>query len=273
VAELWPLPTIAKVILQYAVATAVKQESCRKTMWATDKILESLRLYVVDANPGGEDRYAMERLRMVEEINEMAHEVQGFVATPISEKVLTIMGRVPRHRFVPEYEIHGAYYNCPLPIGHGQTISQPYIVALMTELLAAGKQDSVLEIGTGSGYQAAILAEMVGKVYCLEIIEPLGTRAANLLSALGYANVQVKIGDGYQGWPEYAPFDRIIVTAAAPNVPQPLLEQLKPGGRMVIPMGDFAQELVLITKSSDGKLDYKNVLPVRFVPLTGGIRR
>jgi protein-L-isoaspartate(D-aspartate) O-methyltransferase len=239
-------------------------------MWAPDKILEFLRLYVADVNSVGKDRHAMERLRMVEEISAMAHEVHGLVATPISKKVLTVMEKVPRHRFVPEYENHGAYYNSPLPIGHGQTISQPYIVALMTELLAAEKQDSVLEIGTGSGYQAAILAEIVDKVYCMEIIEPLGTRAANLLSALGYANVQVKIGDGYQGWPEYAPFDRIIVTAAASHVPQPLLDQLKPGGRMVIPVGDYAQELVLITKSQDGKLHYRNVLPVRFVPLTGG---
>ena len=207
---------------------------------------------------------------MVEEISAIAREVHGLVATPISEKVLTVMEKVPRHRFVPDYESHGAYCNSPLPIGYGQTISQPYIVALMTELLAVEKQDSVLEIGTGSGYQAAILAEMVDKVYCMEIVEPLGTRAANLLSVLGYANVQVKIGDGYQGWPEYAPFDRIIVTAAASHVPQPLLDQLKPGGRMVIPVGDYAQELVLITKSQDGKLHYKNVLPVRFVPLTGG---
>ena len=241
-------------------------------MWAPDKILEFLMLYVADADPGGEDRYAMERHRMVEEINAMAHEVHGFVATPISKKVLAIMDKVPRHRFVPDYESHGAYYNSPLPIGHGQTISQPYIVALMTELLAVEKQDSVLEIGTGSGYQAAILAEMVDKVYCMEIIEPLGTHAANLLSALGYSNIQMKIGDGHQGWPEYAPFDRIIVTAAASHVPQPLLDQLKPGGRMVIPVGGYAlaQELVLITKSQDGKLHYKDVLPVRFVPLTGG---
>ncbi|MDD5179789.1 MAG: protein-L-isoaspartate(D-aspartate) O-methyltransferase [Gallionellaceae bacterium] len=222
--------------------------------------------------PADGDRHTLARHRMVEEIKAMANETYGHEPMPISEKVLSVMGRVPRHRFVPEEESYGAYYNHPLPIGHGQTISQPYIVALMTELLMVGKQDRVLEVGTGSGYQAAILAEMAGEVFSMEIIEPLAARAATLLNELGYANVQVKVGDGNYGWPAHAPFDGIIVTATADHVPQPLLDQLKPDGRMVIPVGDwsYAQELILITKSRDGALQRKNILPVRFVPLTGG---
>ncbi len=223
-------------------------------------------------DPVGDDRYVTARHRMVEEIKAMANETYGHEPMPISGKVLSIMGHVPRHRFVPENECYGAYYNHPLPIGYGQTISQPFIVALMTELLALGKQDRVLEVGTGSGYQTAILAEMAGEVFSMEIVEPLAARAANLLNELGYTNVQVKAGDGNKGWPEHAPFDGIIVTAAANHVPLPLLDQLKPGGRMVIPVGDwpYAQELTLIAKFQDGMLQQKNILPVSFVPLTGG---
>lgn len=219
----------------------------------------------------GDDRYSKARHRMVEEIKAMANEAYGMEPMPISKKVLSVMEHVPRHRFVPEAEHYAAYDNHPLPIGHGQTISQPYIVALMTELLALDKQGRVLEVGTGSGYQTAILAEMTGEVFSLEIIEPLAARAANLLNELGYTNVQMKAGDGNEGWPEHAPFDGIIVTAAADHVPQSLLEQLKPGGRMVIPVGDwpYSQELMLITKSRDGTFQQKNILPVSFVPLTG----
>ena len=200
----------------------------------------------------------------------MTHEVSDFTpASTISERVLSLMTKVPRHRFVPVEDIPYAYYNHPLPIGHGQTISQPYIVALMTELMALNEKSCVLEVGTGSGYQTAILAEMANKVYSLEIVEPLATKAKNLLSELGYANVQVKLGDGNEGWPEHAPFDGIIVTAAADHVPLPLLDQLKPGGRMVIPVGNWPriQELILITKSRDGVTHQENILPVSFVPL------
>ncbi|HEX5364831.1 MAG TPA: protein-L-isoaspartate(D-aspartate) O-methyltransferase [Gallionella sp.] len=217
------------------------------------------------------DRHAVARRLMVEEIRAMANETGDVVARPISDRVLSVMAEVPRHRFVPEGESYCAYFNHPLPIGYGQTISQPYIVALMTDLLALDRRHRVLEVGTGSGYQTAVLSEMAGKVYSMEIVEPLAARAANLLRKLGYANVQVKSGDGHAGWPEQAPFDSIIVTAAADRIPQPLLDQIKPGGRMVIPVGDcsYVQELILITKDIDGLSHRKDILPVRFVPLTG----
>jgi protein-L-isoaspartate(D-aspartate) O-methyltransferase len=181
------------------------------------------------------------------------------------------MGKVPRHRFVPERAVRDAYRNHPLPIGEGQTISQPYIVALSTDLIDPQPGHVVLEIGTGSGYQAAVLAELVRDVYSIEIVEPLGKDAAARLAALGYRNVDVRIGDGYRGWPEKAPFDGIVVTAAAPFVPEPLVAQLKAGGRMVIPVGADrgAQELLLIEKKADGTIDRRVVLPVRFVPMTG----
>jgi protein-L-isoaspartate(D-aspartate) O-methyltransferase len=215
--------------------------------------------------------YAEARRRMIEDIRAMAEEAGDYVATPISERVLAVMAEVPRHRFIPDEERNAAYYNHPLSIGYGQTISQPYIVALMTDLLRLGEDDTVLEVGTGSGYQAAILAELAGQVYSIEIVAPLAERAAKLLRELGYANVEVKAGDGHAGWPEHAPFDAIIVTAAPDQIPQALIAQLKPGGRMAIPVGEgwFAQELLLVTKGSDGVSHQKNILPVRFVPLTG----
>ncbi|MDD5299732.1 MAG: protein-L-isoaspartate(D-aspartate) O-methyltransferase [Gallionella sp.] len=234
--------------------------------------MEFLKPQAAKTNPGSEDHYALTRRHMVEEIVAMSRETGAYKPRPISAKVLSVMAKVPRHRFIQEGSVYSAYYNRPLPIGHGQTISQPYIVALMTELLALDKQDTVLEVGTGSGYQSAVLAEMAGKVYSVEIIEPLAVRAAKLLGDLGYANIQVKLGDGSKGWPEYAPFDGIIVTAAADHMPQPLVDQLKPGGRMVIPVGgwSYIQELILITKDQDGMIHQENVLPVSFVPLTGG---
>ncbi len=183
--------------------------------------------------------------------------------------VLKAMRKVPRHLFVPDYLRSQAYQDYPLPIGAGQTISQPYIVAFMTEALRLKGGEKVLEIGTGSGYQAAILAEIAGEVYTIEIIASLGNRAAELLKQLGYQNIHVVIGDGYRGLPDHAPFDAIIVTAAPAHIPQPLIDQLKPGGRMIIPVGDFYQELVLITKQADGSIKQKSVLPVRFVPMTG----
>jgi protein-L-isoaspartate(D-aspartate) O-methyltransferase len=234
-------------------------------------VMDSSKPQGADRTSEDEDRFARLRMKMVEEIREMATEAGGFAATPVSEKVLSIMSKIPRHRFVPEGEIYSAYYNNPLPIGHGQTISQPYIVALMTDLLAPGKQHAVLEIGTGSGYQAAVLSGMAGKVYSIEIVEPLAAAAAKVLHDLRYDNVEVRAGDGSQGWPEHAPYDGIIVTAAAEHVPQPLLDQLKPGGRLVIPVGGQfnIQQLLLITKDIDGNFHRKNIEAVRFVPLTG----
>ena len=184
-----------------------------------------------------------------------------------TESVIKAMQKVERHLFVPEQYRNFAYSDRPLPIGEGQTISQPYIVALMTELLDLKKSDKVLEIGTGSGYQAAILAEICDSVYTIEIIPSLGKQAQALLRELGYHNIHCKIGDGYLGWPEHAPYDGIIVTCAPSKIPQPLKEQLAEGGRMVIPVGaTYTQELVLVTKTK-GKLIQKSVIPVRFVPM------
>jgi protein-L-isoaspartate(D-aspartate) O-methyltransferase len=184
--------------------------------------------------------------------------------------VLQAVGRVPRHRFVPDSLADSAYADRPLPIGAGQTISQPFIVALMTDLIEPDPGWRVLEVGTGSGYQAAVLAECVARVYSIEIVPSLGARAGALLAELGYRNIELRIGDGYAGWPDAAPFDAIVVTAAPDTVPQPLLDQLKPGGRMVIPVGarGATQELLVITKAADGKALSRRVLPVRFVPLT-----
>lgn len=192
----------------------------------------------------------------------------------IAPTVLAAMGRVWRHKLVPEDQCEHAYENRPLPIGYGQTISQPFIVTLMTGLLQLQPGDRVLELGTGSGYQAAVLAELVDQVFTIEVIEPLGERARAALHALGYRNIQVRIGDGYYGWPGQEPFDAIMVTAAASHVPPPLLRQLKPGGRMVIPVGSAfqVQQLVLVEKTEDGSIRTQQVLPVRFVPLTGDHR-
>jgi protein-L-isoaspartate(D-aspartate) O-methyltransferase len=216
-----------------------------------------------------DDDYAGQRARLVQEIRRYAAQ-----DTPpgLDETVLQAMGRVERHRFVPSGAVRDAYANHPLPIGHGQTISQPYIVALMTDLLDLAPKDTVLEIGTGSGYQAAVLAELVETVYSIEIIEPLAREATERLQTLGYDNVTTRLGDGYFGWEDHAPFDAIIVTAAASHVPPPLIEQLEPGGRMVIPVGSrfLTQYLLLIEKTADGDIRSRQVTAVRFVPLTGG---
>ena len=188
-----------------------------------------------------------------------------------SPDVLRAMENVLRHEFVPAMYQDRAYENGPLPIGHGQTISQPFMVALMTELAHVDETSKVFEVGTGSGYQAAVLAEIVAQVFTVEYIEELGQEAAERLKRLGYDNVHVRTGDGYAGWPEEAPFDAILVTAAISHIPQPLIDQLKPGGRMVIPVGEgkFSQVLMAIEKNGDGTLEKKQVVPVRFVPFLG----
>jgi len=183
-------------------------------------------------------------------------------------KVLSAMATVPRHLFVPETYRDQAYDDYPLPIGSRQTISQPYIVALMTSLLDLKGGERVLEIGTGSGYQAAVLAQIASKVYTVEIISELADRARKTLADLGYDNIEVRTGDGWEGWAEHAPFDGILVTAAPPRVPEPLLQQLKVGGHLVVPVGSFFQDLVVYTRTADG-FEKRNVIPVRFVPMTG----
>jgi protein-L-isoaspartate(D-aspartate) O-methyltransferase len=205
------------------------------------------------------------RLRMVE---------QQIRARGIDdERVLAAMAQVPRHLFVPEVERRQAYEDHPLPIGSGQTISQPYVVALMTSLLALTPQSRVLEIGTGSGYQAAVLSRLAAEVYSVEIVPDLAARALGTLARLGYDNIHVRIADGYRGWSEAAPFDAIVLTAAPREVPQPLLDQLRPGGRLVLPVGGVDQDLVLMTKGADGSLQRQTVIPVRFVPMTGEAQR
>lgn len=215
---------------------------------------------------------AAERERMVLSAANLAATSGAQEGRTIRRAVLDAMRRVPRHLFVPPEVRADAYRDRPLPIGHEATISAPSIVAMMTELLDPKPGDRVLEVGTGSGYQAAVLAELVREVWSVEIIEPLATSAAARLSGLGYRNVSVRAGDGYAGWPEHAPFDKIIVTAAAPHVPQPLLDQLRPGGRMVIPVRRRArhEELMLIEKDARGRVREREILPVRFVPLVRG---
>ena len=221
------------------------------------------------------DEWAERRAAMVRTIQEYAASMpEGVAPGGISAAILDVMGKVPRHRFVPGLLERLAYRDGPLPIGLGQTISQPFIVALMTQLAQAGADSTVLEIGTGSGYQAAVLSPLVRTVCTIEIIPELGQTAAKRLKDLGYGNVKTRIGDGYFGWPECGPFDGIIVTAAAGHVPPPLVDQLKPGGRMVIPVGSVygPQFLTLVEKSADGQITTRQLLTVRFVPLTGGSR-
>jgi protein-L-isoaspartate(D-aspartate) O-methyltransferase len=218
---------------------------------------------VVAAAAAGQDDRAGERRTMVE---------RHIADEGISDRaVLEALRTVPRHELVPREHRGRAYANRPLPIGHGQTISQPYVVAYMTEVLELEEDDRVLEIGTGSGYQAAVLAEIVDRVYTIEIIEALARTARRRLERLEYDNVEVKQGDGYFGWPEHAPFDAVIVTAAAGHIPSPLVEQLRPGGRMVIPVGPVyaVQNLILVTRDDSGEVRTEQLLPVRFVPMTG----
>jgi len=208
-----------------------------------------------------DSRYVRVRKSMVEK------DLRGRDITDV--EVLEVMGRLPRHRFIPKNLKWAAYADMPLPIGHGQTISQPYIVALMTQAARPGLKSRALDIGTGSGYQAAVLAEVCKEVYSIEILKPLAESAQKRLAELGYRNITVRTGDGYRGWPEKAPFDVIIVAAAPDHVPQPLVDQLANGGRLVIPVGQFFQELLVIEKQKDGTVRRESVAPVRFVPMRG----
>jgi protein-L-isoaspartate(D-aspartate) O-methyltransferase len=219
------------------------------------------------------EEYLKQRERMIKEIEgDVKATSERIGKKQLRSSVMKAMSSVPRHEFVPKSIRHAAYINRPLPIGYGQTISQPYIVALMTDLLGIDSDAIVLEVGTGSGYQAAILAELVKKVYTIEIIKELGQQAKVRLKVLGYENITVRIGDGYYGLEEHAPFDGIIVTAAANQIPPPLIKQLRPGAKMVIPVGGpfMTQQLMLVEKRKDGEITTKQVLPVLFVPLTGG---
>ena len=213
-----------------------------------------------------EDTASTLRHRMVE------RQLRGRDIT--NEAVLRVMRSVPRHLFVPARDRVDAYSDHPVPIGHGQTISQPYIVGLMTQLVSPHSESRVLDIGTGSGYQAAVLARLAtaATVYSIEIVPPLADEAARRLKDLGYHNVEVRCGDGYRGWPEHAPFDAIIVAAAADHLPKPLLEQLAVGGRLVMPVGEYYQELIVCQKRPDGTIVRDSVIPVRFVPMTGEAR-
>lgn len=235
-------------------------------------IISSLFLYCANLS-GSEDSYLQARNKLVILIDRDVRDTRLYLdKIALESRVMAAIATVPRHEFVPPESRHLAYLNRPLAIGFGQTISQPYIVAVMTDLLRTNPNDIVLEIGTGSGYQAAILAELVSRVYTIEIIEPLGQRAKKTLQQLGYRNVETKIGDGYYGWEEYAPFDAIVVTAVASHIPAPLIRQLKRGGRMILPVGTrfLTQQLVIVEKDAQGAISTRQILPVRFVPLTGG---
>lgn len=220
-----------------------------------------------------DDEYAASRRALIGEIEADVEMTSRYIgADELESRVMSAMGTVPRHEFVPENIRAYSYENRPLPIGYGQTISQPYIVALMTDLLQPETGHKVLEVGTGSGYQAAILAELVARVFTIEIVEELGIRAGKDLARLGFDNVEVRVGDGYYGWEGEAPFDSILVAAASSHIPPPLVQQLKPGGRMIIPVGSrfLTQHLVLVEKDLEGGVRTRQILPVRFVPLTGG---
>lgn len=235
----------------------------------------ALLLALMSSSAPAQDVHAARRGEMVEEIRMLARATGAETGRPmLAAPVIAALARVPRHEFVPPAAVSSAYDNRPLPIGHGQTISQPFIVALMTDLLEIKPTHKVLEVGTGSAYQAAVLAELAHTVYTVEIVQPLAQAAAKKLAALGYRNIVARAGDGYRGWPEHAPYDAIMVTAGAPELPPALIEQLRPGGRLVIPVGPqmVGQDLLLIEKSQAGEVTKRKVLSVRFVPLTGGTR-
>lgn len=237
---------VIRLLMVVSVALATMSPSCGKP----EK----------DRAPMTEERRQFEQTRLLE---------NSVIPSGVSDpRLLAAMRRVPRHRFVPEAYASMAYLDEPLPIGHGQTISQPSLVALMVQSLDLNGREKVLEVGTGSGYQTAILAELVPRVFTVEIVEPLARRAERVLEELGYRNVTARVGDGYQGWEEEAPFDAIIVTAAPEHVPEPLLSQLAVGGRMILPLGRDVQDLLLITRTKDG-YQRRHLATVRFVPMTG----
>lgn len=230
-------------------------------------VLSLLLSAACDSQPITEDEFSLARGRMVQEqLSAPGRDVKN-------PRVLEAMGTVPRHEFVPATVRKFAYADEPLPIGYDQTISQPYIVAFMTEQVDPRPTDRILEVGTGSGYQAAVLSRLVAEVYTIEIVAPLASRAEADLKRLGYNNVQVLAGDGYKGWPEHAPFDGIIVTCAPDHVPQPLIEQLKDGGRMIIPVGPPDNQQLYLLRKHGTQLEQQAVLPVRFVPMTGRLGR
>ena len=242
-------------------------------MGPISKFAVAVSLCLITQAQADSDRFAAARQRMLAEIEATVTDTRGATGRArLAPEVLAALGSVPRHEFVPDKLDAVAYANRPLPIGHGQTISQPYIVALMTDLLELDSDAVVLEVGTGSAYQAAVLAALVRRVYTMEIIEPLALEASARLARLGYSNAEVKFADGYYGWPEKGPFDAIIVTAAVNHIPPPLVEQLRPGGKLVVPVGErFAvQHLLLVHKLDDARVEVRQILPVRFVPLTGG---
>jgi protein-L-isoaspartate(D-aspartate) O-methyltransferase len=237
-------------------------------------LLITFSLYSLEtASAQDDDQYLRQRQLMAEEIADDARRLVNYIdKDSVSDSVMQAMASVPRHQFIPAENRRHAYDNRPLPIGYGQTISQPYIVALMTDLLDPRPDHKVLEIGTGSGYQAAVLSGLVKQVYSIEIIDKLGKRAAQTLENLGYDNVSTRVADGYDGWQEHAPFDSIIVTAGISHIPPPLIRQLKNGGTMVIPVGTRfqTQQLTLVRKDHSGAITTKQILPVIFVPFTGG---
>ncbi|QBQ56385.1 protein-L-isoaspartate(D-aspartate) O-methyltransferase [Nitrosococcus wardiae] len=229
-----------------------------------------LVLLLCACSPVAEYDYAEKRAAMVQAIEEQVRLTSQWMdQTALDPRVIKAMGTVPRHQFVPEEYRRLAYWNHPLPIGDKQTISQPYIVALMTHLAEPDPEDVVLEVGTGSGYQAAVLAQLAKQVYTIEIIPELGRQATERLRRLGLDNIEVRIGDGYYGWEEHAPFDAIVVTAAPEQIPPRLIEQLKPGGVLVIPVGRDFQQLMQVKKGSGEKIETRRLIPVKFVPLTG----
>lgn len=248
--------------LRFAAVVAEKSQSMRNALFYA-----LILTFTVNAD---EVDYSMARANMVDEVNYYATLARDSGEAALNEDVIRSLGTVRRHEFVPARQQSFAYENRPLPIGHGQTISQPYIVALMTDLIEPDRDFVVLEIGTGSGYQAAILAKLVTYVYSIEIIEALADQATARLARLGYNNVTTKLGDGYHGWEEHAPYDAIVVTAAASHVPPPLVQQLRPGGRMIIPVGGqfMTQQLLLIEKTDDDEVITRQIAAVRFVPLT-----
>lgn len=218
------------------------------------------------------DTYSTARQQMVKLIEQDVRETSNYLEKPLLDtRIMKVLSEVPRHEFVPIEIRNQAYQNRPLPIGYGQTISQPYIVAIMTDLIGPQAEHKALEIGTGSGYQAAVLSQLVDKVFSMEIVEPLGKQAQKRLTRLGYKNIELTIADGYHGWESNAPFDIIIVTAAASHIPPPLISQLKPGGKMIIPVGSrfMTQQLLLVEKNPEEQVTVRQILPVRFVPLTG----